>query len=131
MTPCAGAATPEVASRSAAQAVPAENPAPTSRPGDAKPIDPADVIAAALDGNRTDGTERVAKSRPGLSRMDWATLLKRVWGVDILQCERCPGRLRFIAVIQERSVIVRILDHLGLPSEPVVAAPARRWDDTS
>jgi hypothetical protein len=36
--------------------------------------------------------------------------------------------MRFIAVINERAVIERILTHVGLSAAPVVAAPARRWD---
>lgn len=60
----------------------------------------------------------------------WATQLHRVWQVDALACPRCAGRLRFIATITERSVIVRILDHLGIPSERVIAAPARSGFDT-
>jgi len=39
--------------------------------------------------------------------------------------------MKFIATITDQAVIVRILTHLGLPSVEVVAAPARRWDDTS
>jgi hypothetical protein len=65
------------------------------------------------------------------SRIDWATLLHRVWQLDALVCPRCEGRMRFIATITERSVIVRILDHLGIPSERVIAAPARSGFDTS
>jgi ketopantoate hydroxymethyltransferase len=63
--------------------------------------------------------------------MDWATLLHRVWDVDALKCPRCEGPMKFIATITDRAVIVRILAHLGLPAAEVVAAPARRWDDTS
>ncbi len=65
------------------------------------------------------------------SRMDWATLLHRVWGIDALKCPRCEGPMKFIATITDRAVIVRILTHLGLPAAEVVAAPARHWDDTS
>ena len=43
----------------------------------------------------------------------------------------CDGRMRFIAVIKERDVIERILTHVGLSASRIVAAPARRWDDTS
>jgi hypothetical protein len=39
--------------------------------------------------------------------------------------------MRFIAVIKERDVIERILTHVGLSTARIVAAPARRWDDTS
>ena len=64
-------------------------------------------------------------------RIDWATLMHRVWGWDVLACPRCDGRMRFIAVIKERDVIERILTHVGLSAARIVAAPARRWDDTS
>ncbi len=64
-------------------------------------------------------------------RIDWATLLHRVWGWDVLGCPRCNGRMRFIAVITERAVIERILTHVGLSAARIVAAPARRVDDTS
>jgi hypothetical protein len=39
--------------------------------------------------------------------------------------------MRFIATILDRAVIVRILTHLGLTAAEVIAAPSRRWDDTS
>ena len=78
----------------------------------------------------TEATRTKAIAR-GPSRMDWATLLHRVWDVDALKCPRCEGRMKFIATITDRAVIVRILTHLGLPAAEVVAAPARRWDDTS
>ena len=50
--------------------------------------------------------------------VDWATLLRRVFNVDSLQCPRCGGRLRFIATISEQPAITKILDALGLPSAP-------------
>ncbi len=69
-------------------------------------------------------------TRPS-SRIDWATLLHRVWNVDALACTRCGDRMRFIATITDRAVIVRILAHLRLPTDEMVPTPARRWDDTS
>ncbi len=77
----------------------------------------------------------LAEPREGASstagRIDWATLMHRVWGWDVLACPRCEGRMKFIAVIKDRDVIARILTHVGLSAARVVAAPARRWDDTS
>ena len=49
----------------------------------------------------------------------------------MLACPKCDGRMRFIAVIKERDVIERILTHVGVSAARIVAAPARRWDDTS
>ncbi len=60
-----------------------------------------------------------------LTRWDWATLLRLVWGVGALACPRCDGRMGFIAVIRDRAVIERILLHLGVPHEPPRAAQAR------
>jgi hypothetical protein len=47
------------------------------------------------------------------------------FAVDVLQCSRCPGRLRVIAFITEAAAVRRILDHLGLPSTVPRLAPAR------
>jgi len=77
------------------------------------------------------GAAKPEKKALRAARIDWATLLHRVWGIDAMKCPRCEGPMKFIATITDRAVIVRILTHLGLPSVEVVAAPARRWDDTS
>ena len=48
-----------------------------------------------------------------------------VFSVDVLECPKCHGRLRVIAVITEREPARRILAHLGLPTEPPTLARAR------
>jgi len=58
-------------------------------------------------------------------RVDWATLLRRSFSVDVLECPKCKGRLRMIAVITEREPARRILAHLGLPTDPPSVARAR------
>ena len=73
----------------------------------------------------------VAKPPRPTTRIDWATLLRRVWGVDARKCPRCEGPMKFLATIHDRIVIVRILAHLRLPTDEMRPAPARRWDDTS
>jgi hypothetical protein len=55
----------------------------------------------------------------------WAELMRRTFGFDVLGCPRCGGRLRLIALIEQRVVIARILGHLGLPIEVPGARPAR------
>jgi hypothetical protein len=59
-------------------------------------------------------------------RCDWAALLKRVFGVDVLQCSRCQGKMRLIACIEEPDVARKILEHLGLRAEalPILRAQA-------
>ena len=51
-------------------------------------------------------------------RLDWARLLQRTFEVDVLQCPRCRGRLRVLAIISDREPVHRILTHLGLPTDP-------------
>jgi hypothetical protein len=58
-------------------------------------------------------------------RIDWATLLRRTFRVDVLECPKCNGRMRVIAVITEREVVRRILAHLALPTRPPPLARAR------
>ena len=62
-------------------------------------------------------------------RVDWATLLRRSFSVDVLECPKCHGRLRMIAVITEREPARRILAHLGLPTDPLPVARARDSTD--
>ena len=58
--------------------------------------------------------------------LDWASLLKRVFGEDILVCPRCSHRpMRIIAAIDDPPLVLHILAHLGLPSERPFIAPAR------
>jgi ribosomal protein S27AE len=55
----------------------------------------------------------------------WAELMQRSFGFDVLACPRCGDRLELIALIENPSVIRRILSHLGLPTEVPAARPAR------
>jgi hypothetical protein len=58
-------------------------------------------------------------------RLTWAELMARVFRNDVLECQRCHGRLRIIAAIVQAEVIVEVLGCLGLPADPPLAAPAR------
>jgi hypothetical protein len=55
----------------------------------------------------------------------WAELMQRTFGFDVLACPRCGGRLRLVALIEQASVVQRILRHLGLPTEVPEPRPAR------
>ena len=50
-------------------------------------------------------------------RDQWAELMRRTFGVDVLACPRCGGRLRLVALIEQASVNQRVLRHLGLPTD--------------
>ena len=58
-------------------------------------------------------------------RVDWASLLRRSFDVDVMACTKCGGRLRVLAVITERESVRRILDHLGAPVDAPSRARAR------
>ncbi len=86
----------------------------------ANPIDvPADSAAAP----------EVKKSRRSIYRIDWASLLKRVFALDVLRCERCGGRRKLIALITQTPVAKKILVHLGLPAKAPASWPARAPPD--
>lgn len=65
-----------------------------------------------------------AAGRPARGRL-WADLMQRTFGVDVLACSRCGGRLRLLALIEQAAVIRRILRHLGLPDTVPTPSPAR------
>jgi hypothetical protein len=66
---------------------------------------------------------RATPSRAGAYQ--WAELMRRTFGFEVLACPRCGGRLRLVALIEQASVVQRILRHLGLPTEVPEARPAR------
>jgi hypothetical protein len=39
----------------------------------------------------------------------WAELLKRTFGVDVLQCPKCKGRMKLIAMLTEPKSVARYL----------------------
>lgn len=67
-----------------------------------------------------------SEKRPGAGRgWRWADLMRRVFAVDVLACPGCNGRFRLVAVLDASVATARILQHLGLPTEVPMPAPAR------
>jgi hypothetical protein len=58
-------------------------------------------------------------------RDTWAELMRATFGLDVLECPRCGGRLKHIATILDGRVARRILKHLGRPARAPPSAPAR------
>ena len=52
--------------------------------------------------------------------------MKRVWDVDVLECDRCGARMRILAAINTPEAIKAILGCLGLPSRAPPISPALR-----
>ncbi len=78
-------------------------------PAPAAPVAPAAIASTRV--------EAAGLAKPSSHRIDWATLLRRVWDLDVLRCPACDGRMRMIAAIEDRTAIVKILEHLGVPTE--------------
>lgn len=64
------------------------------------------------------------KKPPNDKSKSWARLLKKVFGIDAQSCHSCGGKnVKIVAAIMERSVIEKILNHIGVPPDiPEVAA---------
>ena len=79
--------------------VPAESPPPKAPAPPKRAPDPS-------------GPDDPARAR----RLDWATLMKRSFGIDVLSCPKCSSRMELIATIEDAAVARKILEHLGLPT---------------
>ena len=57
--------------------------------------------------------------------LTWAQRLKRVFAIDIEKCDKCGGKVKVIATIEDPEVIEKILKHLGLDqaAEPHSRSP--------
>lgn len=63
----------------------------------------------------------------------WAELLKRVFSVDVLVCDRCGGCMRVFCAVQPLDAVRKILECLGVPSRlppisPAMPAPDEPFD---
>ena len=92
----------------------------------------ARMVPATADGVDVVGSREAAPGRGRELRKasragayQWAELMRRTFGVDVLACPRCGGRLRLVALIDQASVIQRILRHFGLPTDVPEPRPAR------
>ena len=91
----------------------------------------AQIVSSGNEGEAE--VERVAKPndvggakkprRPG--RFPWASLIWRVFLKDVLECAQCSGRMEIVAAVTSPAGVVRILEHMGLPSEAPAAHPPR------
>jgi hypothetical protein len=60
-------------------------------------------------------------------RVDWARLLRRTFGFDVLACAGCQGRIRLMSAITEPAVVRRILEHLGIPATAPPVCTGGPW----
>jgi hypothetical protein len=62
--------------------------------------------------------------RPGNYR-PWAELLKRTFGVDVLQCPKCKGPMKLIAMLTETKSVARYLAGIGELTDVPGRSPSR------
>jgi hypothetical protein len=79
----------------------------TELPGQQLPLDFAGRDAA-------EPTERSESKAP--RRIGWASLLARVFAVDVTVCRKCGGRMRILEVVDTPDAVARVLHpgQLGL-----------------
>ncbi len=86
-----------------------------STPASAKGASPA------ADSEEPSAAEQLSQQR----RRSWARLLRKVYEIDPLECPQCGHALEIIAVIEQSSVIRKILQHLDRWEQPQRAPPPR------
>jgi hypothetical protein len=112
---------------------------PTREGAPAKPTAPADGGAALTARSATPPTSE-KRAEPGAAsleehrapnpaplrqrRLPWAELLRRVFDLDALRCDRCGARMRILAAIEQPDVARAILECLGLSSRAPPLSPA-------
>jgi hypothetical protein len=57
------------------------------------------------------------------ARWTWPTLLRRVFAIQVLICERCGGPRRILGAVTEPHAVRRLLAALGLAAEPPPERP--------
>jgi hypothetical protein len=64
------------------------------------------------------------------ARAAWARLIRKVYEADPLECPKCKGPMRIIALIDDPGVVRRILEHLGrwAPETSAPGPPAGACD---
>lgn len=59
----------------------------------------------------------------------WAKLMRHSFGLDVLGCPKCKGRLKLVAILHDRAEVRRLLQSLSLWSDPIPIRPARAPPD--
>jgi len=68
----------------------------------------------------------VEQARRDSGRLAWSVAMRLAWKIDVLQCD-CGGHRRLVAVIDQPTVVRRILAHLGLATEVLTQPEDPIW----
>lgn len=87
------------------------------------------TIYSGVLGGHAKGRDRIVPkpTRTATRREDseWAAMMKHSFGIDVLSCRRCNGRMKLVAVVLDRKEVRRLLQSLRLWSDPLPVHPAR------
>jgi len=86
--------------------------------GEQPPLTATDGEALGRRSATTSREDGAPVKKPRRENRSWSEMMRRVFGLDVMECARCGGRLCVLAAIQDPEAIRAILDCLGLPSRP-------------
>ena len=82
-------------------------------------IKPKPPAAPAEVEDQAETPQRVGGYRP------WAELLARTFALDVLQCPKCNGRMKLVALVTDSQSVARYLKNLGEPTAVPHRSPGR------
>ena len=68
--------------------------------------------------------QRACETQTRAERETWSELMRLTFGLDVLACPRCGGRLKHLATILDERVARRILEHVGRRRAGAARAPS-------
>jgi hypothetical protein len=71
------------------------------------------------------GAQKVLRKAASAAAKSWAACLRRVFEIEPLLCPSCAGKMVLVAIITDDRELIRLLAHLGLPTEFPKTKPAR------
>jgi hypothetical protein len=89
--------------------------------GAAEPSKPAE----APDASKRSIASGSTTPKSGGANYTWADLMRRAFGVDVLHCPHCGGRLKLLAAVMSPPAIRAVLASLGLATDAPELRPAR------
>jgi hypothetical protein len=85
--------------------------------------DPQSVKAEARDPEAAGIQPELGTAVP--RRTPWAQLMSRTFGLDVLCCPKCGGRMKIVAVVLDPVEIARLCENLGEPAQAPPIKPSR------
>jgi len=75
-----------------------------------------------------DGEPVPTRTTNGIYRA-WADLLRRTFQVEVLECPRCKGRMKLLAIVTRSESMARYLAALGEPTDVPARSPSHNRPD--